>query len=145
MKKKVSQRKNGSRRVQHFCNDKSLTDQSSKKSCDINLIMKQYQKTGLLPHFSQKVGEYLDISDVPSFEEAHDLVSEARSLFLELPSNIRKMMDNNPAKLEEFVKDPQNIDLLISEGLMEKREVAEEANASQDQASESAQAQSSDK
>lgn len=141
MKKKIEKRKNGTLRIKHFCDDKSLTEQASKKSCDINLIMKQYQKTGLLPNFSQKVGNYLDISDVPSFEEAHELVNEANSLFLELPSDIRKMMDNNPAKLEQFIQDPENIDLLVKKGLMEK--IAEEIqDESQGTASDSAQDES---
>lgn len=143
MKIKHIKRADGTLRVKHYCDEKSLTDQSSKKMCDINLIMKQYQKTGLLPNFSQKIGQYLDISDVPSFEEAHDIVTEARSLFLELPSKIRKLMDNNPANLENFVLDPKNIDILVKEGLMEKR-IEEKQKVSQDKASESAQAQSSD-
>lgn len=145
MSTKITKRENGSRRVQIKCDDKSLTDQSSKKMCDINLIMKQYQKTGLLPQFNSKLGQYLDISDVVSFEDAHSIIQMGKELFYELPSEVRKMMDHDPSKLESFISNEANYEICLKHGLVEaKKQAVADADASQGTASDSAQAQSSD-
>ena len=146
MKKQIKKRENGKLRVIHHCNDKSLTDQSSKNMCDINLIMKQYQKTGLLPQFNSKVGQYLDVSEVLSFEEAHEIINLGKELFYELPSEVRKLMNHDPSQLEAFLADENNYDVCLKYGLVEKKqEVEPAAQATGNQASDSAQAQSSDK
>ena len=121
----VTERKNGSRRVQLHCGE-SMTDPSFKQMCDINNIISQYQKTGQLPHFKEKIPQYVNIPSIPSFMEAFDLVQSAVELFDELPAEVRKAMDNDPANLEEFVTDEKNQELLIKHGLMTKKEKAPE-------------------
>ncbi len=101
------------------CSRPIMTDQSFGHSSNINTIVKRYQQTGLLPQTS-KQPQYLDISEVPSFEEAHATVKKSMELFNQLPSNIRKLIDNDPTKLESFISDPNNKNLLISEGLLPK-------------------------
>ena len=49
-------------------------DQSYKNVSDINNIMKQYQKTGILPNVKEKLARYADVSQVPTVEEAHDII-----------------------------------------------------------------------
>lgn len=111
-----------------------LTDQSWLKSQDINNIMKKYQKTGVLPETRAHLAQYLDVSEVPSLEDAHDMVMEARSMFMELPSDVRKLMDNDPTKLYDYCKDPKNQEFLIKRGVLDKietqrQEVAEVATS----------------
>lgn len=125
--KKTIKRENGTIRSQIcFKKSKQLTDQSYKKMCDINLIMKQYQKTGMLPHFKKNEPIFADVSDIPSLEEAHEIVNDAKELFLELPAEVRKAMDHDPAKLESFIADEKNHDLLVKHGIMEKQQVTQE-------------------
>lgn len=99
-----------------------ITDQSSKKMCDINCIIASYQKTGMLPHFKEKHPQFLDETKFPTFMEAHDTVQQASDLFNQLPSIVRKAMNNNPANLEEFINDPKNHSFLSDHGIIEKQE-----------------------
>jgi hypothetical protein len=100
-----------------------LTDQSMVKNQDINNIMKKYQKTGVLPQTRQALAQYLDVSEVPSLEEAHEAIIEARNMFNELPSDVRKLMDNDPTKLHEYCSNPENADFLVKRGVLDKIEL----------------------
>lgn len=111
---------NGSRRSSIDCSEPKLTDQSDAKSADINHIMKVYQKTGVLPHTKAKLAVYVDNTGLPSLEEAHSMVQSAKEAFMELPSNIRKLMDNDPTKLVGFINDPQNQGILIEYGIIDE-------------------------
>lgn len=115
-------RENGSYRLASKPEGASMTDQSDKNYLDINNIMENYSKTGLLPQFKEKVAQYMDASILPSYIEAHSQIREAKELFEAIPSPIRKLMDNNPANLEPFLKDPENKDILIKYGVLEKKE-----------------------
>ena len=114
---------NGLRRVQYDCSEPLITDQSSQKESDINNIMKQYGITGMLPNITIP-GEYRDNSNTPTLEAAYDIVNAANEAFFQLPPNIRKLMDNQPSQLENFIADPNNADLLKKHGiLISKNEV----------------------
>ena len=93
------------RRTTIDCSSPVLTDQSYKNACDINVIMEQYAKTGLLPHQTSLEPQYLDNTLVPSLEIAFDIVSAASDAFFSLPPDIRKLMDNDPSQLENFISD----------------------------------------
>lgn len=104
-------------------NDK--TDQSKKNACDNNYIIAQYKKTGLMPEVKNKIAQYLDHTKTPDFITAHKIVSEARELFLALPAEVRKRLDNNPANMESFFKDPENIQFLLKHRILEEKKVPE--------------------
>lgn len=106
------------RRVSINCGGKILTDQSFKKVCDINNIMAQYQKTGMLPEAQNKLGRYLDNTTALSLEEAHERIMHARDLFYELPAQLRKQMDNDPTKLDGFLRNPANATQLVEHGIL---------------------------
>lgn len=97
-----------------------MTDQSGLKASNINNIMEQYKRTGVLPEVRQKIARYVDNTEIPSLEEAHDIIVEAREMFMALPAQVRKLMDNDPTRLVEFIKDPENVDVLIKYGVIEK-------------------------
>lgn len=97
-----------------------LTEQSHKNSCDINYITAQFQKTGIFPP-NNKVAYYADNTNIPQLEDAFKAVSEAKSAFLDLPANIRRLMDNDPSKMEEFLRDDANTEILLKYGVLEKR------------------------
>jgi hypothetical protein len=123
MKKKTTVRPNGTRRVQLDCSKPKLTDQSDAAAADINNIMKVYQKTGILPENKQKIAYYVDNTNIPSLEEAHSLIENAKEAFMGLPSAVRKLMDNDPTKLVGFIQNPENEDILLKYGILEKQEV----------------------
>lgn len=99
--------------------DKQLTDQSHKKSCDINNIVKQFAKTGQLPD-NHKVPTYGDFSEVPTLETAFDVAHAAQEMFYQLPSTLRKLIDNDASKLEAFVLNDENKEICQKYGLRKK-------------------------
>ena len=64
----------------------SLTEQSFKDECDINNIVKQYERTGLMPHQRPNQPVFADISDAPSFLEAQNVVAAANEAFAAIPA-----------------------------------------------------------
>lgn len=100
---------------------KKMTDQSYKKSCDINNIVNQFTKTGRLPE-NTKVPTYGDFSETPTLEAAFDVAHAARDAFQQLPSAFRKLIDNDPSQLENFIADETNNDLCYKYGLKVKPE-----------------------
>jgi phage internal scaffolding protein len=123
-------------RKQYVCKDESRTIQADAKLANINNIMDRYLKTGVLPQVQQKVAMYIDNTKLPDFLEAHNLIIEAKNLFMELPAHVRKLMDNDPAKLESFIKDPNNREILEKYGVIEKKvttDKVEDSGAIKDQ------------
>lgn len=62
-----------------------LTDQSYANACDINVIMAQYAKTGLLPQNSTIPPRYIDTTQVPTLEQAFSAVNSVLEAFNDLP------------------------------------------------------------
>lgn len=116
-------KKRESKRTHPILSDKQLTDQSHKGMVDINSIMEKYRKTGMLPQFREKIPLFIDNTGIASVEEAHALVREANYLFEQIPSQVRKMMDNNPANLVDFVLNPENKEICLKYGLLEAKPV----------------------
>jgi len=92
--------------------------QHFKRECDINNIMKKYQKTGLLDHVSQFQGDYTDLTDVPTYQDALNKVITANQAFSTLPSSVRKRFQNDPAAFLTFVSDENNREEMEQMGLI---------------------------
>lgn len=99
---------------------KKITDQSKLKASDINVIVKRAEKTGVMPP-NVRQGVYGDFTNIPSLEESFDIQRKAINSFMELPSQLRKLMDNDPTKLVNFINNPENEDLLLKYGIIEKK------------------------
>lgn len=97
--------------------DLSRTRQEFASECDVNVLMKRYEKTGVLPQFMQREPRYLDVSEVPQFHEAMDLMVQASASFARLPANVRKEFDNDPEKFVSFAQDRENLDRMREWGL----------------------------
>lgn len=107
------------------CSEPILTDQSFSQSCDINVIMAQYQKTGLLPSFKEREPRYIDNTETPDLMQAFDIAHAALDHFNALPAEVRKAMENNPANLETFIADPTHQEFLVKHGVLEIKKVEE--------------------
>ena len=83
---------------------KTMTEQSHKKSCDINSIMAKYVKTGLVDHINRHQPKFGDVTGA-DFKAAQDLVAEAKSEFYELPAAVR----------EQFTDVSEYLDLVTSD------------------------------
>lgn len=80
--------------------------QSEFRGTDINVIVKQYQQTGMLPQVQP--GQFLDVSVVADYREALAEVRLAESFFSSLPAEVRAEFANDPAEFLDFATDPQN-------------------------------------
>lgn len=83
----------------------SLTRQEFAAECDINNIMAQYEKTGVVSHVNNTTPQYLDVSETPdNLAEAMAAVEAAKTSFMTLPANVRKEFDNDPVKFVEYAQ-----------------------------------------
>lgn len=99
--KVITIRKNGSRRVAQQFTQPSLTKQEFKDESDINKIVER-AKRGIEPRLNPIQAQYGDVSNLPSFEEAFEIVQNAQEAFMDLPARLRKLIDNDPRRLPEL-------------------------------------------
>lgn len=104
-------------RFQIDCSKGGKTQQHFKQECDLNYILRKYQKTGLIDHVNKHQGDYSDLTDSVTFTEAMHVIQDAAESFETLPSSIRKQFKNNPQEFLDFVSDNSNADRLVEMGL----------------------------
>lgn len=83
------------------------TEQAHKDICDVNKIIRKYDKDGVITHVSRFEGKFGDLTG-SDFKEMQDKVLEAKRMFGELPSEIRNRFQNSPYLLLEFMEDQDN-------------------------------------
>ena len=106
-------------RVQTDVSGPSLTKQVYAAECDINNIMRKYERTGLLQHVNQYEGQYGDFTETPaSYHEAMNIVVAADEMFQTVPSQIRARFGNDPGAFLAFVDDPANEQEMRNLGLL---------------------------
>lgn len=93
------------------------TEQSPKDICDINNIIRNYDKNGVILHVSKIEARYGDLSGL-DFKEMQDKVAKAKSMFEELPSKIRGRFLNDPSELIKFMDNPDNREEAIKLGII---------------------------
>lgn len=101
---------------------KTRTQQQFKDDCDINVIIKRAQKTGVLPMTQQNL-QYGDFTNLTDYQTSLNKVIEAQHKFEKLPSDVREKFLNNPGLFVEFASKPENEEQLIKMGLLQKKEV----------------------
>ena len=102
-----------------FITPPSLTKQEFKRESDINNILKQYSKTGMLTHLNVRAaqGMYTDLPDALDFQESLGLVRDAEARFMTLPAKLRDRFGNDPAQFLAFATDPANLEEMRELGL----------------------------
>ena len=87
--------------------DPGMTRQAHKDECDINNIMGQYMKSGLISHVREYEGQYGEFEEM-DFHEAMNTVIAAQEMFETVPSEIRERFGNDPGAFINFVTDRNN-------------------------------------
>jgi phage internal scaffolding protein len=85
----------------------SQTLQSFKDDADINCIIARFEHTGVLVDPTvqvSRVPQFGDYSDMPSYQEAQNVIVAATNAFGSLPSKIRERFGNDPAAYFDFVQ-----------------------------------------
>jgi len=96
----------------------SRTKQAHASECDINAIVKRYDKDGVITHLRTDQANYADVSEMGTYRETLHTVREARSDFLNLPHEIRSEFDNDPAQYLDFLSSATEADLEALNGLL---------------------------
>lgn len=83
------------------------TKQSHRDECDINQIMKRFQRTGVLDFAGKNEGQYGDVTGL-DYEVGMQNIRKADALFQGLPSSLRARFHNDPREFLDFVQDEDN-------------------------------------
>lgn len=111
----------------------SLTKQSEFENSDIHCIMRKYW-SGALVNFQQREGQYGDFDGPDDLLSALTRVQEAKARFMELPSDVRDYVKNDPVELLRLVQDETRMEEcerlgLVSEAALKSRIGAREEAA----------------
>ena len=104
--------------TQYYSEDVGKTRQSEKDSCDINLIVAKARETGFVGHVNRATGHF-GVHTGIDFREAMQAIGEAYDAFGELPAEVRRRFDNDPATLIDFIDNPDNLEEAVELGLMD--------------------------
>lgn len=102
--------------------------QSEAADCDINRIVAQFYRTGLLPE-GFTTGVFADVSEISDYRSALERMQLAQEEFMKLPPQLRARFDNDPLSFVEFAANPANEAEMVAMGLLEARKPPEGAAA----------------
>jgi len=114
------------RETDFYPEGEGLTRQEFSEECDINNIMKRYEKSGVINHFNRGEPQYVDFVGMPDLQGAMNMMYEAEEAFMRLPAVVRKRFENDPAEFVDFAQDPANIGQLREWGLAAPEKAPEE-------------------
>lgn len=100
--------------------EKSRTQQHFKDDCDINVIWKRYQRTGVVTHIARVREVYGEFDPNVNFGKVFADLSRAQEMFEQLPAAMRGRFLNDPKGFYEFIADPANKDECIRLGIFDK-------------------------
>lgn len=101
--------------------DEDLVQQHMRDECDVNVIMRRYQSTGVLTHVrDEATAIYGDFYDAPDYKTGAELILAADNLFMELPSSVRDHFKNSAGDFVEFAGNPENLEQMREWGLAPK-------------------------
>lgn len=101
---------------------KDRTRQSETAETDINNIVRNHLRTGVVNHINLNQVYSGPQLTTQTFHEIQTQLANAKSTFNELPSAIRDLCNNDPAELLNFVADEENHSLLRELGLLGEAE-----------------------
>ena len=103
----------------------SMTQQQFKDEADINYIVSMFDSSGVMPTFhgdgqpAQPIfGDFASLPD--NAQEMYNRMIAAKNNFDNLPLEVRKRFNYDPAAFLEFADNPENLDELVAMGLATK-------------------------
>lgn len=94
----------------------TLCKQSFLDECDINQIMKRWQRNHDLTHVNAQTPLYGDFSNAEDYLSALERVRQADAAFQTLPARLRAHVDNDAGKFLDYALDP-DLDQVEAEAL----------------------------
>lgn len=84
---------------------RSLTKQSMRDECNVNLIVAAHAKTGVVAHMNRGAPQFGDFSGHSDLKAAIDGVAQATETFMLLPAEVRALANNSPVDFLEMLAD----------------------------------------
>lgn len=122
---RITEREDGSLRVQTVNEDPEMTKQSFKDECDINFILRDYERSGVVRSLNKARAVFADVSELGDYADALMVVQEAEEAFMALPAKTRKVFNHSPAEFLDAAHDPDKRDLLVQAGLIPPEKAAD--------------------
>ena len=107
-----------------------ITEQHHTDQCDINKILAQFMETGIMPQ-TKANPQYGDVSEV-DFTEMQNTLATAKTLFEELPEQVKARFNNEMHSFLNFAENPDNLQEMEEMGLAVKNERLAQALQTQD-------------
>lgn len=82
-----------------------ITKQDGKRDADINFILKNYEKTGVISNISSKEPIFGDFSQAIEYDQALNLVKKTEEEFMKWPATARELARNDPKVALEMLAD----------------------------------------
>jgi hypothetical protein len=98
-----------------------ITEQHHTDQCDINKILAQFMETGILPNQKHANPQYGDVSEV-DFTDMQNTLATAKTLFEELPEQVKDRFNNEMHTFLNFAENPKNLQEMEEMGLAVKNE-----------------------
>lgn len=96
----------------------SMTQQQFKDECDINVLLKNYEKGKAITHLNKYDGDYGDVTGAVDYHTACNIVLAAETAFETVPAQVRERFKNDPGAFLDFASDAANADEMRELGLM---------------------------
>ena len=100
----------------------SMTQENFREETEILNIIRRHDRNGVIDHVNKGKAIYGDFSEITDYRDMIHKLREADSAFAQVPSDIRKRFENDPAKFFNFVTDSANTAELEKMGLVIKKE-----------------------
>lgn len=101
----------------------SMTVKSEKDEADINVLVRRFGLTGVMPA-NPRVPMSGDFTGISDYRSALEMIRAADAAFLEFTPQVRARFDNDPQKLMDFCADVNNLKEARELGLVPKEAAA---------------------
>lgn len=117
----TTKRTNGTLRVQSVPVGKTKTEQTHRKSVNINTIVAKARK-GVPVRINKGTGLYGDFSSGMDYQSCMEAIADAQLDFMSLPATTREFFQNDVGRLLDFIADPENEAKARELGLLPEKE-----------------------
>lgn len=87
------------------------TKQAFKDSTDVNRLLDKHARAGTLSALAKSEAQFGDFADF-DFQEAQNALARGKSIFDELPREVKREFNQNPGEFFAYVNNPENKDRL---------------------------------
>lgn len=94
-----------------------ITKQEMAAECDINNILAQFSRTGIIDHVNRSAAQWLDLPSDLDFQSSLEVVRSGEEAFATLPSKVREAYGNDPYRFLAALADPAERDRLVEFGI----------------------------